>query len=68
MRTAQLVIVQTSAGCLSYRLMVAGQVVWSNRVHNRPEGDAGARSRLEAWASAHGYRVVERGGEARQVG
>ena len=58
-RTTQLVIVQTSPDCLSYRLMAGGRVVWSNRVHNRPEGDAGARRRLEAWAAQHGCRVVE---------
>ena len=62
-RVARLVIVQTSAGCLSYRPIVAGQVVWSNRVHTCPEGDAGTRGRLAAWAKTHGYRIVEEGGD-----
>ena len=43
-RTAALVIVQTSPECLSYRLVdSAGRVLWSNRVYDCPEGDAGAR-------------------------
>ncbi len=60
MQPAEFHIVRTSPGCLSYRLMVAGRVVWSNRVHDRPEGHAGARRRLADWAHKHGYRVSER--------
>jgi len=60
MQPADLHIVRTSPGCLSYRLMVAGRIVWSNRVHDRPEGHAGARRRLEAWAAEHRYTVSER--------
>ena len=63
-RTATLVIVQTSEHCLSYGLTdAAGRVLWSNRVYAIPEGDTGARRRLEAWAAAHWYRVVEAGKE-----
>ena len=58
-RTATLEIVQTSQDCISYRLSVAGRVVWSNRVYDRPEGHQGARRRLQAWAERHGYVVVE---------
>ena len=60
MRTATLEIVQTSADCIRYRLLDAdGRMLWQNRVYNRPEGHAGARARMAAWAVAHGYRVVE---------
>ena len=58
MRTAELTTVQTSAGCISYRLAADGRTIWSNRVADRPEGHAGAQQRLRAWAAAHGYRVV----------
>ncbi|CAA9290121.1 MAG: hypothetical protein AVDCRST_MAG26-4028 [uncultured Chloroflexia bacterium] len=60
MRPATLQIVSTSPGCISYRLIAAGRVVWSNRVHDRPEGHAGARRRLAAWAAEHRYTVSER--------
>ena len=67
MQIATLIIVNTSPGCLSYRLMAAGRVVWSNRVYNnRPEGEAGARKRMAAWAAAHGYTVVEEGAPIEQ--
>ena len=58
MRPAELHIVSTSPGCSSYRLLAAGRIVWSNRVHDRPEGHAGARERLRAWLQAHPYIVV----------
>ncbi len=58
-RTATLEIVQTSPQCVSYRLVVDGRIVWSNRVYPVPEGNAGARRRLAQWADAHGYRVIE---------
>src|SRR3712207_3328161 len=38
-RTAELVIAQTSANCVSYRLLVEGRIVWSNRVYPRPLDD-----------------------------
>ena len=66
MRPATLQIVSTSPGCTSYRLVAAGRVVWSNRVHDQPEGHAGARRRLAAWAAEHGYRVIEGKGETRR--
>ena len=60
MKVATLTIVITSPGCASYRLLDAdGRIVWSNRVYNIPEGHAGARQRLAAWALKHGFRVVE---------
>ena len=68
MRTATLTTVQTSPGCVSYRLTIDGRTVWSNRVADRPEGHAGACRRLAAWAVAHGYRVVEGKGVSRRVG
>ena len=58
-RTAELVIVHTSPTCRSYRLLAAGRTVWSNRVSPTAEADRGARERLAAWATQHGYRVVE---------
>jgi hypothetical protein len=58
-RIAELVIVRTSEGCLSYRLTAQGRVVWSNRVYDRPEGHQGAHRRLEAWAQRNGYRIVD---------
>ena len=65
-RTAELIIVETSPGHLSYRLMDQGRVVWSNRPYPTPAGDAGARGRMAAWAAEHGYRVVEKGGVIEQ--
>ncbi len=64
---AQLVAVQTSPGCVSYRLLVRDpesltappRVVWSNRVYDCPEGHAGAQARARAGALKHGYRIVE---------
>ncbi len=60
MQPAELHIVRTSPGCISYRLLAAGRVVWSNRVHDRPEGHAGGRRRLAVWAATHHYSVRER--------
>ncbi len=57
--TVELVIVHTSPTCVSYRLLAAGRTVWSNRVSPTAEADRGARERLAAWATEHGYRVVE---------
>ena len=60
MRTTTLEIVQTSAACIRYRLLGdAGHMLWQNRVYNRPEGHAGARARMAAWAVKHGYRIIE---------
>jgi hypothetical protein len=56
---ATLAVVQTAPECLSYRLLVDGRVAWSNRVYATPEGRAGARSRLRAWAQRRGIRVVD---------
>ena len=68
MRTATLEIVQTSDDCVSYRLLVDGRIVWSNPVYPVPEGHAGARRRMAAWAVANGYRVIApKGGEAEQA-
>jgi hypothetical protein len=67
MQTAELVTARTSAACISYRLYTAPEgiteaprLLWSNRVHDRTEGHAGARRRAQAWCMAHGYRLVER--------
>ncbi len=59
MKTATLPVLRTSPNCISYRLTCDGRRVWSNRVYDRPEGHAGARRRLEAWAAAHQYTIVE---------
>ena len=59
-RIAELHIVITSPDCASFRLVAEGRIIWRNRVYNRPEGHAGARQRLAAWAAQHGYRIVER--------
>ena len=59
MCTATLKIVQTSDDCVSYRLLVDGRIVWSNRVYPVPEGHAGARQRMAEWAVNHGYRIVK---------
>ena len=67
MRAAELVIVQTTPDCVSYRLIAGGRVVWSNRVYPRPEGHQGARERLAAWALQHGYRVVEQKVQVKQL-
>ncbi len=57
---AELVTVQTSPGCVSYRLIVAGRTVWSNRAFaDVPESHAGCRARAHAWALKAGYRIVE---------
>lgn len=63
------------SSCTSYRLEVADgdtltaprRIVWSNRVYATPEGDHGARKRLQAWAAQYGYRVVE-AGQTRRAG
>ena len=61
MKTAELHMIRTSAGCISYRLVVDGRTVWSNRTFaDVPASHEGARGRLQAWARAHGYWVVER--------
>jgi len=59
---ANLSIVQTSPACVRYQLLdAAGKRLWSNRVVPCPEGHAGARERMAAWALRHGVSVqVER--------
>ncbi len=55
MKPVILTIVRTGSECASYRLTdVAGRVVWSNRVYDRPEGHQGARERLAAGRSSMG--------------
>lgn len=57
--TVELVLLQTSPTCVSYRLVDdQGQVVWSNRVAPTPSGDMGALTRMREWARRNGYRVV----------
>lgn len=68
MQPATVATVQTSAHCISYRLVASGRVVWSNRVYNRPEGHAGGRRRMLTWARAHGYRVIERSPKGAAMG
>jgi hypothetical protein len=46
---AELQIVRTSPGCVSYRLIVAGRVVWINRAFaDIPESHAGCKARMKA--------------------
>lgn len=65
----ELVTVQTSAACVSYRLEVADsdsltaprQIVWSNRAFaDVPASHAACRARARAWALQEGHRIVER--------
>ncbi len=65
---AELVAVQTSPGCVFYRLLVRDaeslmappRIVWSNRAFTDiPQSHAGCRARARAWALKHGYRIVE---------
>ncbi len=56
---AELTVINTSAACVSYRLIVAGRVVWSNRAHaDVPESHAAVKARMKAWAEARGVRIV----------
>ncbi len=65
---AELVTVQTSPGCVSYRLLVrdaeslmAPRIVWSNRAFaDIPESHAGGRGRAYAFALKEGYRIIDR--------
>jgi hypothetical protein len=66
-RSAELHIVITSPDCASFRLVAEGRIIWRNRVYNRPEGHAGARGRMTAWAAQHGYRIVERKEERKRA-
>jgi hypothetical protein len=60
METASLVTARTSRTTVSYRLLVDGRIVWSNRAFaDVPASHQGARRRAEAWAQQHGYRIVE---------
>ncbi len=65
---AELVAIQTSPDCVSYRLLVRDaesltappQVVWMNRAFaDIAESHAGCRARAHAWALKAGYRIVE---------
>ncbi len=65
---AELATVQTSPGCVSYRLLVRDpeslaappRIVWRNRAFaDIPESHAGCKGRAYAWALKHGYRIVE---------
>ena len=58
---AELQIVRTSDACLSYRLIVAGRTVWSNRAFaDVPESHTACRARARTWALKNGYWIVER--------
>lgn len=60
MSTLTLEIVQTSPMCLRFRLLdTKGSWYWQNRVENSERGEAGARSRMQAWAEQHGYQIRE---------
>jgi hypothetical protein len=73
---AELVAVQTSPGCVSYRLLVVRdaesltaptRLVWSSRAFaDVPESHAGCRARARAFALKAGYRIVERKEGARK--
>ena len=58
---AELITIKTSPGCVSYRLVVDGRIVWRNRAFaDVAASHAGCRARAKAWALEHGYRLVER--------
>ena len=66
---AELVTVQTSPGCVSYRLYVRDaesltaplRLVWSNRAFaDVAASHAGCRARAKAWAIEHGFKLIER--------
>jgi hypothetical protein len=57
--TAHLLIITTSPGCVSYRLIVDERPVWTTRAYPTAAGDAEARERMARWATAHAYRVVD---------
>ena len=66
---AELVTVQTSPGCVSYRLLVRDpesltappRIVWRNRAFaDIPESHAGCKGRAYAFALKEGYRVIDR--------
>ncbi len=62
-RTALLTIVQTSHGCASYRLLVAGRSIWTTRSYaGDPRSAAGARSRMMLWARRNNVQVVDDAG------
>ncbi len=66
---ATLVTVQTSPGCVSYRLLVRDpesltappRIVWRNRAFaDIPASHVGCQSRAIAFALKEGYRIVDR--------
>ncbi len=66
---SELVAIQTSPGCVSYRLLVRDaesltappRVVWMNRAFaDIPESHAGCRARAHAFALKEGFRIVDR--------
>ncbi|HSH80276.1 MAG TPA: hypothetical protein VLA19_17250 [Herpetosiphonaceae bacterium] len=66
-RTALLTIVQTSPGCISYRLIPVDdpkrKPVWATRSFaGDPRSAAGARSRMMLWARRNNVQVVDDGG------
>ena len=72
---AELVAVQTSPGCVSYRLLMRDaesltappRIVWRNRAFaDIPESHAGCRARAHAFALKEGYRIVEEKEEQRR--
>ena len=58
---AELITKQTSPGCISYRLVVDGRIVWRNRAFaDVAASHAGCRARAKAWAIEHGFKLIER--------
>lgn len=60
MRTVYLVVDKRCPCCWKFRLVdTQGVTVWRNRTYPHAQGEQGARHRATAWATAHGYRIME---------
>ncbi len=58
-RTALYTVIPTSPGCLSCRLYVGSEIIWSNRVQPSRASEEKARARMLVWARQQGVRVVD---------
>ncbi len=74
MKIAELVIIPRPPEAVAYHvyarvpdsLTAPPRLVYNTRGYDTPEGHAGARGRVERWATANGYRVIERKEERRK--
>jgi hypothetical protein len=56
---AELHIVRTSEGCLSFRLIAQGRTVFTTRSFDFAPARDEARRRVAAWAAKHQYTIVD---------